>query len=273
MGSILSLGRRVFPVADYGYGSFLKDSQSRISFARWNEQKTLAITFPGQRHLTQEGRYVPGYDCFESSFWIYDSLLKWGYVPTFVQISNPFFAHDYAVECEGNLLTLTPGINVNLLNTIIQEFPDNQAQKDWMSHTSPVIPLDVLGQIILSVQIHGQKTFAHWLQISFEKGRSLQDWYHIRYSTSLIHKNNTTLEMTLRLIAGSNQFDKIMGSFLKRGIFGTSEKFRGNVEFKPQLRVPPSLSLDARSLSKVSQAQICTIFPFVFKKLGVLGGM
>jgi len=152
---ILSRGRVVFPVADYGnYRSVISDL-TVLSVEECGElgtgEKRLIMKSSQPRVITQDGRYSEGFDCFESSYWLMEKLRQQGGEARLVMVSHPFFSSDYAVFMPGENKTysLTPGLgfDVSMLSRI-GEIGDDLAKSNWEQRAIHPLALDLPGAVL-----------------------------------------------------------------------------------------------------------------------------
>ncbi len=105
--------RKMYPVSEYGYikklfhkGAVIKPSSSAPG--------ELELTSNVPRKLVN-GKYEDGFDCIEAAYVLYKELRSAGMNAKIVRIQNPLFrtGSDVAVESDGSLMTLVPGVDVN----------------------------------------------------------------------------------------------------------------------------------------------------------------
>jgi len=76
----------------------------------------------------RNGRYYPGWDCFESSFYLANQLKHKGAKPEFVILKSPIYRVDVALLIGDDLISITPGIPT------FQEFLSSKVSDRFMDH-------------------------------------------------------------------------------------------------------------------------------------------
>lgn len=109
-GTIIKEGRRLFPPHDYGYGGILNMDGAVIRRLTFGKATNLFLSTTEARKF-ENGRFYPGFDCYESSWWIMHKLEEQGIPGEYVELQRPpIFDNDIAVRADGTILAITPGI-------------------------------------------------------------------------------------------------------------------------------------------------------------------
>lgn len=137
--SIAIEARRVFPVSDYGFGKFLKMPDTRIVQKDPRNRFDLGLTSPTPRELVN-GRYTPGWDCFESSLWIRNQLQESGHKAMVLAAQTPVYPTDNIVIYKEKgwfklpkLMSITPGVIPSRVK-LEKEYSEQELQSAFAEH-------------------------------------------------------------------------------------------------------------------------------------------
>ena len=114
VNAIMTEGRHVFPVNEYGYGAHFYHPGARIVHYDPGRRFNLMLT-SNVPNREVNGRYERAWDCIASSYWLMNRLSQNGYNPCCFKAETPVYQKDYFVGLTRflrppTLLTLTPGV-------------------------------------------------------------------------------------------------------------------------------------------------------------------
>jgi len=109
MDPILNRARALFPVNDYGRAGMLTHPGTRICAVKIGRETDVMLISNTARTL-RNGRYYPGWDCFEASYYLLRQLKRAGIDSTLLVTKSPIYSLDTAVLVEDTLVSITPGV-------------------------------------------------------------------------------------------------------------------------------------------------------------------
>ena len=143
---LLEEGRARFPTHAYGWGKVIRQPTSQIPLRE--------TTFPfggvlarapvpvllADRDLGFYGENRMGFDCLESSVWLGREFRSRGYKPWLVQIATPTWDSDIAVEIDGRLFSLTPGVDTSRVVARRERFSLEAAER-MLKNQAQIVPI------------------------------------------------------------------------------------------------------------------------------------
>lgn len=109
MDPIINRARALFPMNEYGRAGMLTHPGARICPVALGKDTDIMFISNTPRSL-RNGRYYPGWDCFEASFYLANQLKHKGAKPEFVISRTPIYNVDVAVLIGDTLISITPGV-------------------------------------------------------------------------------------------------------------------------------------------------------------------
>ncbi|MFA5097978.1 MAG: hypothetical protein WC490_05055 [Candidatus Margulisiibacteriota bacterium] len=129
-------GRGLFPVSDYGYGKWLRHPGARIFAPNMGQPRNLVLSSGIPRQI-ENSRYVAGWDCVESSFWLMNRLKADGFSARCIGVSTPLYPQDVIVLSTTGSgikpLSLTPGVEASVISMKV-DIPDDQIRQMYGLH-------------------------------------------------------------------------------------------------------------------------------------------
>lgn len=152
--NILAKGRLLFPQNEYGYSSWFKMPGIIISPLREQRLMKLALIGSVQREM-RDGRYYPGFDCFEASYWLKDQVHHEGGKSRDVWVQNPLYPRDIGIEVDGKLLSLTPQIDpASPFVKVKSALPEGMVEDIWKLREFPCL-IDLSGITLFGETMEG----------------------------------------------------------------------------------------------------------------------
>ena len=185
--ALLEKGKAIFPESDYGYRAMIKNPRSEFVYTHFTnpymQGEHLILKYIEPRKIYPDGRYVPGFDCFDSSFWLYKNLQSFGFKPEMAVLRNSLWGIDYAVSNQGQLLSLTPGFDQTTDHRTVDILSPSKIAEGWQDKAIGAIPMDSAANI-LKLETLGDLTLAHGVKIFFSQNKKNIEFlsYLVKYA-------------------------------------------------------------------------------------------
>lgn len=200
--TVLATGRNLFPAADCGYRSWLFHPNAAIRPAgptRSSSYKNnLVLTSLTPREI-KNGRYYPGHDSLESSYWLMNRLREEGISAKAAGLQTTVSETDVAVEADGNLYSLNHATSALLEGrfsksgcSFVEYIPDYAMQRLWEEKRSVEHP--VSGVLMpLNWGHAGSMAYLNSVGIFFRPGNT----FDINFSTRLFAEGLPVCEKSI----------------------------------------------------------------------------